>query len=157
VRGLAANAVLAVTWAALLGGVTLPRLAAGFVLGYLLLGSVERLTGRGRYTAKGPKMVAFVAYFLVELVRANLRVAYDVLTRAHRSTPGVLAIPLEAESELEITLLANLITLTPGSMSLEVSADRRILYIHEMFARDPEAVRREIKEGLERRLLEVLR
>lgn len=103
------------------------------------------------------QLVAFVVYFLGEIVRANLRVARDVVTRAHLSSPGILAISLEAKTPLEITLLANLITLTPGSMSLDVSPDRRTLYVHEMFAADPEAARREIQNGLERRLLEVLR
>ncbi len=73
--------------------------------------------------------------------------------------PGVIAIPLEARTDVEITLLANLITLTPGSVSLDLSEDRRVLYIHAMYidGGDVEAYRRSVKEGLERRVLELLR
>lgn len=73
--------------------------------------------------------------------------------------PGVIAIPLDARTDAEITLLANLITLTPGSVSLDVSDDRRVLYVHAMYidGGDVEAYRRAVKEGLERRVLELLR
>jgi hypothetical protein len=73
--------------------------------------------------------------------------------------PGVIAIPLDARTDAEITLLANLITLTPGSVSLDLSADRRSLYVHAMYidGGDIEAYRRSVKEGLERRVLELLR
>ena len=73
--------------------------------------------------------------------------------------PGVVAVPLDARTDLEITLLANLITLTPGSVSLDLSEDRRVLYVHAMYidGGDVEAYRRSIKEGLERRVLELLR
>ncbi|MCC7423674.1 MAG: Na+/H+ antiporter subunit E [Planctomycetaceae bacterium] len=74
-------------------------------------------------------------------------------------TPGVIAIPLDVRTDAEITLLANLITLTPGSVSLDLSADRRTLYVHAMYidGGDVEAYRRSVKEGLERRVLELLR
>jgi multicomponent Na+:H+ antiporter subunit E len=73
--------------------------------------------------------------------------------------PGVIGIPLDARTDVEIALLANLITLTPGSVSLDLSEDRRVLYIHAMYidGRDVEAYRRSVKEGLERRVLELLR
>ena len=157
--GLAANLVLAFIWALLWGEVTLGRLVIGFALGYLLLIYAERLTGRRTYTLKAPRILSFGLYFLRELVRANLWVAYDVLHPKRLATPAVLAIPLEARTDLEITLLASLISLTPGTLTLDVAVtpERRTLYVHAMFAGDPETLRREIKDGLERRLLEILR
>jgi multicomponent Na+:H+ antiporter subunit E len=73
--------------------------------------------------------------------------------------PGVVAIPLDARTDAEITMLANLITLTPGSVSLDLSPDKRTLYVHAMYidGGDVEAYRRSVKEGLERRVLELLR
>jgi multicomponent Na+:H+ antiporter subunit E len=70
--------------------------------------------------------------------------------------PGVIGIPLRARTDLEITVLANLITMTPGTLSLDVSPDRRTLYIHAMYIHDPEALRRDIQDNLERRVLELL-
>ena len=109
------------------------------------------------YFRRTRRLLLFLPWFLWQMVVSNLRVAYDVITPWHTSKPGVVAVPLDAETDLEITLLANLITLTPGTLTLDVSEDRKTLYLHAMFITDPEDVRREIKDGLERRLLELLR
>lgn len=81
------------------------------------------------------------------------------LTPVSYVCPGVVAIPVDARTDVEITMLANLITLTPGSVSLDLSEDRRLLYVHAMYidGGDIEAYRRSVKEGLERRVLELLR
>lgn len=68
-----------------------------------------------------PVAIRFRGYFLWQLLLSNLRVAYDVITPRLYMRPGILAVPLDAEIDLEITLLANLITLTPGTLSLDVS------------------------------------
>jgi multicomponent Na+:H+ antiporter subunit E len=96
-------------------------------------------------------------FFIWELILANLRVAYDVVTPRHHMRPGVIGVPLAAHTDLEITVLSSMISLTPGTLSLDVSADRKILYIHAMYIDDVDAVRRKIKDGFERRVLEVLR
>ena len=83
--------------------------------------------------------------------------AYDVVTPKFYMTPGIVRVPLEAETNLEITLLANLITLTPGTLSLDVSDDRKVLYVHAMYLKDKQAFIDDIKNGFEKRLLEILR
>ena len=129
----------------------------GFVLGFLVLFFSRRVVGSPNYFVKVRQVVGLILFFIWELVLANLRVAYDVLTPRHLMRPGVIAIPLEAKTDIEITILSNLITLTPGTLSLDVSADRRVLYIHAMYIGDIDDVRRKIKNGFERRVLEVLR
>lgn len=151
------NIALAVTWAAVTGSFTLPNLAVGFVLGYLALWLVHRSSRATSYFRKMRAFVAFVFFCIYELVRANIRVAHDVVTRTVHMRPGVVAIPLDAESDAEITTLANLITLTPGTLSLDVSEDRNKLFIHAMFIRDADELRDQIKQGFERRLLELFR
>ncbi|MBI1735389.1 MAG: Na+/H+ antiporter subunit E [Candidatus Rokubacteria bacterium] len=151
------NVLLALTWAAATGELTLGSLVLGFAVSYAILAFAEPVIGASGYFVKAPRMLRLTALFLWELVVASLRVAHDVATPTHYSRPGVIAVPLEATTEVEITVLANLISLTPGTLSLDVSPDRRVLYIHAMFADDPDAVRRQIKDGFERRLLEVLR
>lgn len=104
------------------------------------------------------QILKLLVFFSWELVVANLRVARDVLIPGPGfKRPGVVAVPLDVQSNNEITLLACLITLTPGTLSLDVTADRSVLYIHEMFIRDPEEVRQNIKQGFERRVMEVFR
>jgi multicomponent Na+:H+ antiporter subunit E len=151
------NLLLALIWAAASGRFTFENVIVGFGIGYVALWLARRALGPSNYFAKLRLALGFVLFFVWQLILANLRVAYDVVTPAHRARPGVIAIPLEAQSDLEITLLANVITLTPGTLSLDVSDDRKVLYIHAMFIDAPEALRDNIKNGFERRLLELLR
>ncbi len=156
-RGLLWNISLALAWMAVSGEFTAGSLTLGFGLGFLILFLTRRIIGVPAYGTKVSQVLGLLIYFLWELVLANLRVAYEVLTPGFTMRPGVIAIPLDARTDVEITLLANLITLTPGTLSIDVSPDRRNLYIHAMYADDPEQVRRQIKDGFERRVLEVLR
>jgi multicomponent Na+:H+ antiporter subunit E len=151
------NLLLAVLWAAVVGSVDGVHLATGFIVGYLALWVARPVLGPTRYFGKLFEAVRFSVFFAYELILSNLRVAWDVLTpRAYRK-PGVVAIPLDASSDFEITLLANLVTLTPGSLSLDVSPDGKNLYVHAMFVEDPDQLRSDIKQGFERRVLELLR
>lgn len=151
------NILLALSWMALTGQFDELNFIAGFILGYVMLWLAQRAFGGSSYFAKVRQVVGFVSFFIWELILANLRVAYDIVTPGYFMRPGIIAIPLDVESDAEITLLANLITLTPGTLSLDVSTDRRTLYVHAIYVRDPEKFRQNIKQGFERRVQEVLR
>jgi multicomponent Na+:H+ antiporter subunit E len=151
------NIGLALVWVALTGAFGPVNLAFGFVLGYLTLRLAQRVLGSSAYFGKVRQISGFVLFFLRELLTANLRVAIDVLTPRARMQPRVLAIPLDALTDTEITFFANALSLTPGTLSLDVSTDRRVLYIHAMYAADAEATRRAIKDGLEQRVLALTR
>jgi multicomponent Na+:H+ antiporter subunit E len=151
------NVLLAFVWATLTGQFTLGSVTVGFVLGYGILRLSQRVVGPSRYFLRVRQLLGFALYYLRELVWANLRVARDVLAPSYSMRPAIIAIPLDARTDLEITLLSNLIALTPGSLGLDVSDDRSVLYVHGMFVDDPEAFCRDIKGNLERRLLELLR
>jgi multicomponent Na+:H+ antiporter subunit E len=158
-NGLLGNLLLALVWVGMTGEFTPLNFAIGFALGLLILFFARRVVGTPNYLVKTVQVLELVVFLLWELLLANLRVAYDVLTPGYHMRPGVVAIPLDAKSDIEITLLANLITLTPGTLSLDVSSDRSVLYIHVMYVDndDLDEVRRKIKSGFERRVLEVLR
>ena len=146
------HVLLALIWAALGGELTVVSVGGGFVVGFLILLLARGALGCQRYVSRVPRVLGFLLYFLLLLVQANLRVALEVLTPKSRVRPAIVAVPLDIRDEVAITTLANLITLTPGTLSLDVSTDRRVLYVHAMFVTDVEAFRREIKEGLERRV-----
>lgn len=148
---------LTAVWIFGMGDLTVWNATLGFVLGYAILWLGRRVLNSAEYCIYLFKLVDFVRYFLWELLRANLRVAYDVLTPTHHMRPGIIALPLEAQKDQEITLLANLITLTPGTLSLDVSPDRKYLYVHSMYIDDPEEEKKRLKQGFERRLLELFR
>jgi multicomponent Na+:H+ antiporter subunit E len=156
-NGLLWNMLLALGWVAATGVFTFNNLAAGFVLGFLVLLLTRRVVDAPGYITKVGQVFGLLLFFLWELFLANLRVAYDVITPRHRMKPGVIAIPLAARTDSEITILSNLITLTPGTLSLDVSADRKVMYIHAMYIDDIEETRSKIKDGFEKRVLEVLR
>jgi multicomponent Na+:H+ antiporter subunit E len=80
-----------------------------------------------------------------------------VVTPASRAHPGIVAVPLEARTDTEIAVLANLITMTPGSLAVDVADDRSVIFVHSMFAEDPDALVAFVKDDLERRVLELLR
>jgi multicomponent Na+:H+ antiporter subunit E len=151
------NLLLALGWAATSGDFTLVNVSIGFVVGYGILYLAQRITGRSRYSTKVAQLIGFIGYYIWLFILANLRIAYDIITPRFQIRPGVIAIPLEAKTDLEIVMLANLLTLTPGTISLDVSTDRRFLYIHALYVDEVEKVRRDIKQGLERRLLQVMR
>lgn len=151
------NLVLALAWLPVTGNVSAGNFLLGFVVGYAALWISLGRPGRTSYFRKVARLVRFSAYFLGEMVSSTLRVAADVVTPTHHMRPAVVAVPLDVETDVEITLLASLVTLTPGSLALDVSSDRGILFVHVMYVRDVEDARRRIKEGFERRVLELMR
>ncbi len=151
------NTLLALVWVALTGTFTPTNYGIGFVVGFILLWMTQRLMLPSHYFQKVPQVIAFTLFFLWELVKANFRMAAIVLSPRLTIRPAVVAIPLEARSNTQITLLANLITLTPGTLYLDVSQDRCIMYVHVMHVEDLDEFRRDIKDGFERRVMEILK
>jgi multicomponent Na+:H+ antiporter subunit E len=151
--------LLALAWAALQGDFSVATLLTGHVLGYLILLALVRggVLRTSPYIGRVHRVIGLAAYFLWELVRANLRLALDVATPRYHMKPGIIAVPLDATRDGEILLLSMLINTTPGSVALDVSPDRTLLYVHVMYMTTPDEARREIKAGFERRVLEVLR
>ncbi len=157
------NLVLALIWATALDDLSPRGLLIGYVMGYLILAAAWRLgldpgSGGGSYFGKVLQVVGFIGWFVRELVVANVRMASYTVRPLSAMKPGIVAVPLEDDlTDLEITVLANLVSLTPGTLSLDVASDRRTLWVHTMDASDPEAVRSEVKDGFEVRVKGVLR
>ncbi len=151
------NLLLSLAWVGLTGEFTPINFVIGFGLGYLILWLAQRTEVPGVYFLKGPQIIRFLLFFSWELILSNLRIIYEVLTPGKNMRPGIVAFPLAAKTDLEITMFANLITLTPGTLSLDVSDDRSVLYVHAMYMKDADKFKRNLKDGLEKRLLEVLR
>lgn len=155
---LLANILLALTWTALQGTLSLSNLVMGYALGYAVL---QLLTRGGvlpvRYMGKVGTFIGLFAFLVYELVLANARLAIDVVRAKSTMRPGVIRLPLDVSSDAEILLLSALINLTPGSVTLDVSDDRRTMYVHVMHMETPDASREEIKTGFERRVLKLFR
>ncbi len=90
--------------------------------------------------------------FAYELTLSSVTVARAAFARRPKTASAILAVPLELRTDFGIAVLANLVTLTPGTCSLHVSEDRRTLYVHQLDVRDPEAAIATIKRAFERRI-----
>jgi multicomponent Na+:H+ antiporter subunit E len=150
------NLLLALAWVALTGQYQASNFFVGLLCGFAALRITLRGAASQAYSDRLKAIASFGIFFSKELIKANLRVAFDVLTPRHHMRPGIVAIPLDLQTDLEITVLTTLLTLTPGSLCLHVTDDRQTLYLHAMYIEDPERLVREIKDGFERRVREVL-
>jgi multicomponent Na+:H+ antiporter subunit E len=151
------NILLAGAWMLLVGELDSETFIEGIIVGYLILWVSRSALGGTNYFRKIPVTIKFIIYFIKELIMANLKVAFDIITPKNYMKPGIIAFPLDIDTEIGITLFANLLTLTPGTLSLDVSSDKKILYVHALYVKDAESFRKELKEGLEKRLIEVLK
>ncbi|MER0238753.1 Na+/H+ antiporter subunit E [Fulvimarina sp. MAC8] len=151
------NLVLALVWVVVTGSFTLLNLLFGFVLGACALYLIREQVGGAGYMQRGFLITKLFLFFLLELLKSAWRVATLVLKPKMNLKPGIFAYHLRADRDFEITLLANMITLTPGTLSVDVSEDRSTLYVHAIDCSDPEANRRDIATGFERMILEAFR
>lgn len=156
-NGLLLNIILALAWAALTGDFSPGSLLSGFGIGFVLILFSQRIMSGPNYIQKVWRILDLFVYFLFQLVISNVRVAIDVLRPTRALCPGIIAVPLDVQTDTEIMLLVNLVMLTPGTLALDVSSNRHELYLHSMNADDPDGVRAQIKNGFERRVLRVLR
>ncbi|RDJ14399.1 Na+/H+ antiporter subunit E [Rhizobium grahamii] len=151
------NVLLAIAWATVTGSASPHNLLFGFIVGALCLSVVHEPYGSRGYLRRSRSIVLLALLFLKELAISALKVAITVLTPNMRLQPGIFAFPLTVDRDFEITLLANMITLTPGTLSVDVSNDRKTLYVHALDCSDPEGTKRDIANGFERRILEAFR
>ncbi|MEM8835520.1 MAG: Na+/H+ antiporter subunit E [Planctomycetota bacterium] len=152
---LAINIVLAVVWMIATGSLHARGLLVGLILGYVLLGlvSLVRPIAYVRRVWAGMVLLAFAIY---EVLRSNLIVAWYTVSDLRALEPAVLRVPLEPDlTNGELTLLSVLVTLTPGTLSIDISQDRQSLYVHIMHVEDPDKAIRSITDGFERRILEM--
>jgi len=151
--------VLALGWAAATGSFTLPNLLFGTVVSIAGLFVVRQSVAKPQLLPRALRILSLALLFIKELMLSAVRVALLVLRpnlNAH-IRPAIIAYPLKLTGDAEITLLANLITLTPGTLSVDVSADRRFLYIHAMHVTDREAFIDELANGFEAKVAGVFR
>lgn len=158
IRMLLMNILLTFIWVALTGQVIVINFIIGFVISFHMLWFIrDRNIRNDQYFYKLPQLIVFILYFIKELVKANFEVAVMVVKPKFTFKPGIVAVPLSAKSDMEITLLANLITLTPGTLSLDVSDDKKVLYVHAMNIDDKEEFKASIKDGFEKRIIKLFK
>ncbi|TMT86711.1 cation transporter [Haloterrigena sp. H1] len=124
-------------------------LLAGLLVGLPVAFVFRRLYGKdldlGRVMGALPYAGLYLGAFTWELLRANVDVAYRVLSPGMPIEPEVILVPLRVESDLAITIIANSITITPGTVTLDYDDETNALYVHGVNGRDPEAIAEPIR------------
>ena len=151
------NLFLAAAWMMLNGQYDSMSFTLGFIIGFFALRLSQPFGLKTSYFKRFYATINLLCLFLYELIVSAARVVWDVVTPTHLSHPDIVYVPLDVTSDIEITLLANMVSLTPGSLSLDVTPDKKHLIVHAMFAEKHQAVIDPIKSGLEKRILEVTR
>lgn len=150
---------LAATWLSLVGtlyvGHVLFAIAFGLALPFALRASWPARRSFARPLLACGRAAGLLALVLADVVVANLQVARAVLGPVRRLQPGFVEVPLELDDERAIVLLAHTVTLTPGTLSVDVSPDRRTLLVHALDVPDPAAAAQKIKARYERRIREI--
>lgn len=151
------NLTLAVIWSLLNRSWGVSDLVVGYLLGGILLYIFRKFLPTEFYLRRVFAVVKLILLFLKELLLANLTVVQHIIRPRLDIRPGIFALPTELRTPFEITTLANLISLTPGTLTVDVAPDNNILYIHAIDIPDVEAVIRDIKGTFEKQIMEVTR
>lgn len=136
---------LVAVWVALWGELSFANVAGGLVVAVAVQLAFPGAGPRGVGPVRVLAMLHFAGYFAVQLVRANILLAWEVLTPRRRLVSGVIGIPLRTNSDTVTTVIANAISLTPGTLTLTVrqrgGSPPRMLYAHILHPGDVDAVR----------------
>jgi multicomponent Na+:H+ antiporter subunit E len=145
---------LAILWMLLSGQWSAIGLLVGLVLGAIVVSLFPAGRGKLRYGRRLWRIFKLFVVFLREFAISVYRVIRLVLSPRQQFSPGIFTHPVNLKTDFEITLLANLITLTPGTLTVDVADDRKSLLVHAIDCPDPDAARRDISEGFERLIRE---
>ncbi|WP_421381072.1 Na+/H+ antiporter subunit E [Bacillus salacetis] len=151
------NFFLAFLWMFLQVSFTSTSFIIGYILGLIITFAFRRFFNSRFYMYRVFAVISLLLLFLKELVLSNIAVLKTILKPKLDIKPGIFALPTELKTDWEITLLANLITLTPGTLVVDISYDNKILYIHTIDIDDVDEAVDDIKNSFEKAIMEVSR
>lgn len=149
------NLIISFMWMFLSESYTLITFTLGYIVGILLLLVLNRFFAERIYLERFYKIISLFYIFIRELILSNVDVVKLVYAKNPNFEPGIFAMPIELKKNWEITLLANLITLTPGTLSIALSDDNSYIFIHAMHIDEKEQSIYEIKNTFEKAIMEV--
>jgi multicomponent K+:H+ antiporter subunit E len=148
--------LLAVVWTLLQNQVSAGMVVFGVILGIIIPLMTERWWPDRPSGLRLGKMFVYCLIVLGDIVVANIEVAWIVLTKPNsKLRPAWIIVPLDLVEPEAITILAGTITLTPGTVSADLSSQGHSLLVHVLHTDDPDAERDTIKQRYERRLKEI--
>ena len=150
------SAILVAIWLLLVNELSFGHLLLGMLLGWAVPLYTARFWPDNVHVRRPLLLLRFIGVVLYDILVANVTVARLILGRQDRLEPAFLVLPLRLKTDVAISLLANTISLTPGTVSTYLSADRRCLIIHSLHTTEPEEVLDTIRQRYETPLKEIL-
>jgi multicomponent Na+:H+ antiporter subunit E len=165
VQLLALNLLFAIFWLLMWGGFHIYALIMGLLVGYVVIALISRAIepaspaglpapapARPSYAARPWQLLSFAIFFVRILVQSNIQVAREVVTPGLTMSPRILRVDASDMSPSQVTFFASTITLTPGTLSVDVTDRGDALYVHAMYAADRDRQLADL-ETLKRRIL----
>lgn len=149
------NLIIAITWMFLQNAYTFPSFIFGYGIGLIILFILRRFLVFNFYLRRVWSIIKLIMLFIIELIKANIDMVKIVLSPKLNNQPGIVAVTTKLESKVEITLLASLISLTPGTVSMDFSEDNKTIYIHAINVPDKQEMIENIHNTFERAISEV--
>lgn len=151
------NFFIAVIWMFLSGSMTPTSLVIGYIIGMILIFLMRRFFNKKLYFIKIWATIKLIGIFFRELTLSNIEVLKVVLKPEMDIQPMIFSLPTDLKHDWEITLLSALITLTPGTIVVNISDDQHTIYVHAIDVDDVESSVNSIKETFEKAIKEVSR
>lgn len=149
------NIIIAVTWMFFQNSFMATNFLFGYIIGVIILFILRRFLVFNFYMNRVWAIIKLIMLFIIELIKANVDMIKIVLSPKLDNQPGIVAVETRLESNVEITLLAALISLTPGTVSMDFSGDGKTIYIHSIDVPDKEEMIEQIQNSFERAIMEV--
>lgn len=151
------NIFLALVWAFLHTSFTAVTFAIGYLIGAVIIFVLSWISGKQQFYLHRVFIgIKLFLIFIRELFVASMQVLYQVLQPKLKIRPGIIKMDIYIDTPLQITILTNMITLTPGTMTVEVAADNSAIFIHNLDIRDADAVCANIEKKFEKNIWEML-
>jgi multicomponent Na+:H+ antiporter subunit E len=139
------------------GTLTEENFIFGFLISFGILYIITTNSQDRKYFTILPKLFSFFLFMSWEIIKANLVTVKESLYAKSKLEPAVVKIPLSVESDLEITILAIMVSVTPGTLVMDISDDKKVMYVHVMHVGNKKDFIDEVKNKFEKRLLEILK
>lgn len=150
------NLLLTLIWVLATGTLTEENLLFGFFLGFMILWITTTNKRESKYFYIVPTLVSFLITMLWEIVKANFLTVKESIFQ-DKLEPAIIKYPLQATTDGEISLLANVVSLTPGTVVIDISDDKKVMFIHVMHLKDKDSFIEEIQTKFENKLLRIIR
>ncbi|EPE63371.1 na(+)/H(+) antiporter subunit E [Exiguobacterium sp. S17] len=149
------NTVIAIMWAVLWNSYTGVDFLLGYIVGIFILFVLRRFLQFDFYMRRVFAAFKLIALFIKELIKSNIDVVKVLLSPKLNIEPGIIEVPTQLKSDWELTLLASLISLTPGTLSMDFSEDKKSIFVHSIHVPNKEQMIREIHNTFEKAIMEV--